>query len=59
MKRNFWREIVGTLLTFAGIGITAFSMNILPYSVTVNPILLIFGISVMLIGSKFANGEEK
>lgn len=59
MKRNFWREIVGTLLTFVGIGITAFSMNILAYSVTVNPILLIFGISVMLIGSKFANGGDK
>lgn len=59
MWKTDLKIILDIIITLFGVGITSISFTLLPYTISLNPILLIGGISLIILGLYKLNGETK
>jgi hypothetical protein len=59
MRKIDWKTIFNIVITMFGVGITGVSFTLTPYTITLNPILLIGGIGLIILGLYKLSSETK
>lgn len=59
MRKIDWKTIFNVVMAMFGIGLTGVSFTLTPYTMTLNPILLIGGLGLIILGLYRLSSETK